>query len=146
MTESEIYAASMENDALFIECVAHLFLAVANLQRVIEGQLNWTPENSEFQKLKVAQGFFQRAADQISKALKNSDDLLRSLPDGRKEKFQAQLSQFKKAVGPLPELLNEATKRLAENELPRAQDIHQMISLAIAGTGFGIEVSSSKLP
>lgn len=52
MTDKQLYAASMENDAQFIECVGNIFFAVAGFQRVILEDLKWESSNPEYQKIR----------------------------------------------------------------------------------------------
>ena len=141
MSEKQLYAASMENDAQFIECVGNIFFGVAHLQRVIETDLKWEKKNSEFQKILKAKSFFNSASKDLSAAIVNSDRLLADLPASKKEKFEAQLSGFKSQVKNLNERIISMVADLDENRLPKIENIHEIVSLAIAGTGFGMKVS-----
>ena len=141
MTDKQLYSASMENDAQFIECVGNIFFAVANFQRVIIEDLKWELGNAEFRKIDKSKESFKKASANISAALVNSDRLLGELSGDKKKKFEAQLGEFKSQVKDLSMRLEKIIAGIDQHQLPKIEEIHQLLSLAIAGTGFGIDVS-----
>jgi len=145
MDSKQLYAASMENDAQFIECVGNIFFAVANLQRVILEDLQWEDVNSEYQKVAKSKEFFKKASANLSTALANSNQLLIELSGDKKKKFEVQLSGFKFQVKDLNTRLEKIIGEFDQKLLPKTKAIHQLLSLAIAGTGFGIDISKKKV-
>jgi hypothetical protein len=141
MTSKQLYAASMENDAQFIECVGNVFFAVANFQRVILEDLKWEDANSEYQKITKSKESLKKASTNLSAALINSDRLLSELSGDKKKKFETQLGGFKSQVKDLNSRLEKVIAGIDQKQLPKVEDIHQLLSLAIAGTGFGMNVS-----
>lgn len=141
MTGKQLYAASMENDAQFIECVGNIFFAVANFQRVILEDLKWEDANPEFQKINKSKESFKKASANLSAALVNSDRLLNELSGDKKKNFEAQLGGFKSQVKDLNTRLEKIIGRIDQKQLPKIEDIHRLLSLAIAGTSFGMDVS-----
>lgn len=141
MTEKQLYAASMENDAQFIECVANIFFAVADFQRVILNDLNWEPSNLEFQKVSKSKESLKKASANLSAALNNSDLLLAELSGDKKKKFETQILGFKAQVKDLNTRIIKIIDGIGRKQLPKNDEIHQVLSLAVAGTGFGIDIS-----
>ncbi|MEK2690634.1 hypothetical protein [Bdellovibrio sp. GT3] len=141
MTDKQIYAVSMENDAQFIECVGNIFLGVANFQRVILEDLKWDSSNPEFQKIDKTKKSFQKASENLDSAVKNSDLLLKELSDEKKKKFEMQLNGFKNQVKDLNKNLISIISGIDRHQLPKTDEVHQIITKAIAGTGFGMNVS-----
>lgn len=141
MTSKQIYAASMENDAQFIECVGNIFFAVANFQRVTLEDLKWEESNLEYQKITKSRESFKKASTNLSSALVNSERLLNELSGDKKKKFEAQLGGFKAQVKDLNTRIEKIVSGVDQKQLPKIEEIHQLVSLAIAGTGFGMEVS-----
>lgn len=84
---------------------------------------------------------FQKASANLSAALINSDRLLRELSGDKKKKFEAQLGGFKSQVKDLNARLEKIIGGVDKHTLPKVEEIHQLLSLAIAGTGFGMDVS-----
>lgn len=86
MTDKQLYAVSMENDAQFIECVGNIFFAVANFQRVILEDLKWEATNSEFQKIDKSKESLASQGDNIEYGFKSilfdvaTKDILLNLP------------------------------------------------------------------
>jgi hypothetical protein len=141
MTDKQLYAASMENDAQFIECVGNIFFAVAGFQRVILEDLKWESSNSEFQNIDKARKSFEKASGNLSAALNNSDKLLGELSGEKKRKFELQLTGFKSQIKNLNARIGKVIQALDNHELPKIEEIHQLVSMAIAGTGYGMDVS-----
>ena len=144
MSKKQLYAASMENDAQFIECVGNIFFSVGQFQRVILEDLKWEGSNSEFQKIEKAQAFFKKATQNLALALQNSDKLLNELKGSDREKFEKQLVGFKSQVQDLKKRLETIVEKTEQKKLPDTAEIHKVVLLAIAGTGFGMEVSKQK--
>ncbi len=144
MSKKQLYAASMENDAQFIECVGNIFFSVGQFQRVILEDLKWESSNSEFQKIEKAQGFLKKADQNLLLALQNSDKLLNELKGADRGKFEKQLSGFKGQVQDLKARLEFIVVKIDQKKLPDTAEIHKVVLLAIAGTGFGMEVSKQK--
>lgn len=84
---------------------------------------------------------FQKASANLSAALINSDRLLRELSGDKKKKFEAQLGGFKSQVKDLNARLEKIIGGVDKHTLPKVEEIHQLLSLAIAGTGFGMDIS-----
>ncbi len=141
MTARQLNAASMENDAQFIECVGNIFFAVANFQRVIMEDLKWEAQNPEFQKINRSKESFKKSSANLSAALTNSDKLLAELSGEKKKKFEAQLGGFKLQVKDLNSRLEKIIAGIDQHQLPKIEEIHQLLTLAIAGTGFGMDIS-----
>jgi len=141
MTDKQIYAASMENDAQFIECVGNIFFAVANFQRVILADLKWETPNPEYRKILKSRESFKKASANLSAALENSNRLLNELSVDKKKKFEVQLAGFKSQVKDLNTRLEKIVGGIGQHQLPKIEDVHQLLSLAVAGTGFGMDIS-----
>jgi len=103
--------------------------------------LKWESTNPEFQKIGRANEYFKKASGNVSAALTSSDQLLGEVSGEQKKRFGSQLAGFKSQVKDLNARLNKIVSGIDEHSLPRTEDVHQLLSLAIAGTGFGIEVS-----
>lgn len=141
MTPKQLYVASMENDAQFIECVGNIFFAVAHFQRVILEDLKWEATNAEYQKIIKSRESFKNASANLSSALVNSNLLLSELSGDKKKKFESQLEGFKSQVKDLNVRIDKIIVGIDQKQLPKIEEIHQLVSLSIAGTGFGMEVS-----
>jgi len=141
MTKKEIYVASMENDAQFIECVGNIFFGVANFQRTIVDDLKWEVSNSEYQKVIKSKESLKKASANLSAALVNSDKLLKELSEEKRKKFEFQLTGFKTKVQDLNTRLEKIVGDIDKRNLPKLEEIHQLLTLAIAGTGFGMDIS-----
>lgn len=83
----------------------------------------------------------EKASANLAAALGNSDHLLKELSPDKKKKFDTQLAGFKSQVRDLKSRLEKIIEGVDRHQLPKTEEIHQLLSLAIAGTGFGIEVS-----
>ena len=133
MTDKQLYAVSMENDAQFIECVGNIFFAVANFQRIIVEDLKWASQNPEFQKINKSKESFKKASANLSAALTNSDKLLAELSGDKKKKFETQLDGFKSQVRDLNSRLEKIIAGVDQHQLPKiAGRRHRSTSPSVA--------------
>lgn len=143
MSPDEIYARTMENDAQFIESVGSVFNGVANLQRTIVKNLDWNPENIEFQKIQKASALFNKARDHLFRVVTDSYLLLEELPLEQKKKFRSTIKIMESKIPGLESRLDFIVKSIEKKKLPETDYIHETIKLALAGVGLGIEISKS---
>ena len=137
------YVVSMGNDAQFIESVSSLFAAVADLQRTITENLEWKSGNAEFAKLSKAKNKLREARAHLQSALHGTDQLLQQLTDTKRVAVTPQINQFKKKIGNLDQRLADLIATIDSKKIPNTKTVHKTILLALAGIGYGMEVSSS---
>ena len=118
-------------------------MGVAYLQRVILEDVKWQSESAQFMKINTAEKYFKKASENLSSALRKTDQLFGELTGEKKKKFEAQVSGFKSQIKGLNTRLNSILSDIDHHRLPKADKIHEVVSLAIAGTGFGMQVSKN---